>query len=248
MKIAKTKRTQEQWIEALTALHQKSADGVCDAVENLIEEGRALSRAKAELKHGEWLPVLRKVGLQEDYAQRLMRLANNPRFAKTARLRHLPNSVNALLALSNVPEDVLDAAEASGALKGMTAKEAKRIIAYTAVEKPRVSRIPMTVRTETIDLRVPPGHVQREPEEPHVFNPACRDEEKRRTEIEALDRRIDHMLESMNRLDELGLDLALAEIEPGGREDLKALVEHAIAALTALRQALDKPVVEGKVA
>ena len=49
-----------------------------------MEVGRLLIQAKAAVDHGEWLPLLRSVGLHERTAQMWMRVVRNPRFANAS--------------------------------------------------------------------------------------------------------------------------------------------------------------------
>ncbi|MGB6118524.1 MAG: DUF3102 domain-containing protein [Mesorhizobium sp.] len=48
-----------------------------ESVELAQEAGRKLVSAKAECKHGQWLPFLDRAGVQERKAQRLMKLASS---------------------------------------------------------------------------------------------------------------------------------------------------------------------------
>lgn len=47
------------------------------AAEKAIESGRLLIEAKAECRHGEWLPFLERAGVAERQAQRLMQLGRS---------------------------------------------------------------------------------------------------------------------------------------------------------------------------
>jgi Protein of unknown function (DUF3102) len=232
-------KTRAQWVAVIRGFEKKTA-------QSLIELGRALQRAKADIPHGEFTNMLRDdLRMDVRLARALMILGRNHRFAKGTNFALLPPTLSTLAVLAKASEEDFETGVASGAINpGMTARNAYAIVK----KKPPTSyTIRATVRKKTIDL-VPEGYVpQSEPEEPHVWNPGSRDEENRRTEIEYLDRHIDHVLESMNRLDELGLYHALAEIEPDDREDLKAQVEKAIAKLTVLHEALAKPPIEGKI-
>lgn len=48
-----------------------------ETAECALETGRLLIGAKAECRHGEWLPFVRKAGMSERKAQRLMQLARS---------------------------------------------------------------------------------------------------------------------------------------------------------------------------
>lgn len=47
------------------------------SIDKMLEAGHALVQAKAECKHGEWLPFLERAGIHERQARRLMQLANS---------------------------------------------------------------------------------------------------------------------------------------------------------------------------
>lgn len=100
---------------------------------SIIEIGKRLNEAKAQLSHGEWLPWLReKVGISERSAQDFMRLARE--YSKSAEIADLGASkALALLALSPTEREdfVAEKHEVDGVEKSvqdMTAKELKRAI------------------------------------------------------------------------------------------------------------------------
>ena len=100
---------------------------------SIIEIGKRLNEAKAQLSHGEWLPWLReKVGISERSAQDFMRLARE--YSKSAEIGDLGASkALALLALSPTEREgfVAEKHEVDGVEKSvqdMTAKELKRAI------------------------------------------------------------------------------------------------------------------------
>lgn len=74
-------------------------------VQNIIEIGKRLSEAKAQLEHGEWLTWLQdSVELSKRTAQRFMRLADE--YTKTTPVSFL--SYSKMLALLAVPQDERD--------------------------------------------------------------------------------------------------------------------------------------------
>jgi hypothetical protein len=72
-----------------------------NAAENFLEHalaaGDALIRAKAQVKHGEWLPWLKLCDLSADKAERYMKLARHRAELNSARVRNL--TLNAALEL-----------------------------------------------------------------------------------------------------------------------------------------------------
>jgi hypothetical protein len=83
-------------------------EGLSSAVRRVIEAGQALSWAKAELPHGEYLPwVQQACGLKPQHAQKLIKAAE---WANTAHVRHLDGVTDIatlfILSADTTPEDV----------------------------------------------------------------------------------------------------------------------------------------------
>jgi len=76
---------------------QRSFDGT-------IEVGRLLHRAKAELRHGEWLPMLSILQIKPRVAQMWMAVARSPRFTNTNQGSLLPTSYRTLYELLQLPD------------------------------------------------------------------------------------------------------------------------------------------------
>src|SRR5262249_18752125 len=107
-------------------------------VEGLIGLGKTLIKAKHDLDaHGEWLPMLRDdLKMDVRFAQRLMRLARNPRFSKATNLTHLPHVLSALCELARLSDDEFEAGKASGWINpNMTARQARQILTIPVVTK-----------------------------------------------------------------------------------------------------------------
>jgi N6-adenosine-specific RNA methylase IME4 len=73
-------------------------------VSSTIRVGRLLNEAKRKLKHGEWLPMLDKLGLNRRTAQIWMRVALNPRFSNTSPDSRLPACVTTLNIISRLSD------------------------------------------------------------------------------------------------------------------------------------------------
>lgn len=59
------------------------------------------------MNHGEWLPMLEDIGIDKQYAQRLMRIGSNEALSNASHVTHLPNTLRVLLELSRMePEDI----------------------------------------------------------------------------------------------------------------------------------------------
>lgn len=70
-----------------------------------MEVGRLLIQAKAAVDHGEWLPLLRSVGLHERTAQMWMRVVRNPRFANASPDLLLPASPTTLSLIARLSDE-----------------------------------------------------------------------------------------------------------------------------------------------
>lgn len=122
------------------------------AVEGIVSAGRELIEAKAEVAHGEWLPMLAEVGISDREARRYMEIARN---LKSANFADLPASPTALLALSRMGPSDIEAGIQSGAITPKTtikeareyAKKEKEVPA-PAVEDTRAHKSPFAEGTK----------------------------------------------------------------------------------------------------
>ena len=80
----------------------------------VFEVGDELVQAKAELAHGEWLPLLGDVGISSRYAQRFMRIARSEWLRKYAPGAYLPDDLKTLEELAGLDEATLDRWAANG--------------------------------------------------------------------------------------------------------------------------------------
>jgi Protein of unknown function (DUF3102) len=76
---------------------QASANAAQNLLEHTLDAGDALIRAKAQVKHGEWLPWLKLCDLSADKAERYMKLARHRAELNSAGVRNL--SLSAALKL-----------------------------------------------------------------------------------------------------------------------------------------------------
>ena len=63
--------------ERIRSADQKMVAASREAAELALEAGRLLIEAKAECRHGQWLPFLERAGMAERQAQRLVTLARS---------------------------------------------------------------------------------------------------------------------------------------------------------------------------
>jgi hypothetical protein len=70
-----------------------------------VEVGHLLHKAKRSLPHGEWLPLLRKLGLNPRSAQTWIRVARKTRFTNASLDSRLPACVTTLNAISRLSDE-----------------------------------------------------------------------------------------------------------------------------------------------
>jgi hypothetical protein len=99
----------DEWAEVIRADFGRS-------VESIIATGRHLVEARIDVDHGEWLPLLERIGIGERTAQRFMFIADNLRLANPTRVSHLPAAWGTLYELAKLPPDVLEKRIADGTI------------------------------------------------------------------------------------------------------------------------------------
>ena len=101
---------------------EKWADQICvqlgKSVESIIEVGRLLIKAKADLEHGEWGRMFDEglVPFSQQTANKLMAVSEHPQLSNSAHGRDLPPSWTTLYELSRVEPDRLTAALNDGTI------------------------------------------------------------------------------------------------------------------------------------
>ena len=124
---AEVVRTSSEWAEVIKG-------DLGRAVEGIVSAGRNLIAAKADVAHGEWLPMLKEIGIGEDMAGRLMRIGRNEALSNSASLRNLPTATMALYELSRMdPSDIEHGIETGAITPKMTIKQARE---YAQPEPP----------------------------------------------------------------------------------------------------------------
>ena len=84
---------------------QASANAAQNYLDHMLDVGDALIRAKAQVKHGEWLPWLKLCDLNEDKAERYMKLARHRAELNSAGVRNLSLSAALKLIAKKKPVD-----------------------------------------------------------------------------------------------------------------------------------------------
>ncbi|WP_420111634.1 hypothetical protein [Pseudactinotalea sp.] len=60
------------------------------------------------MQHGEWLPLLREVGINDQVARQLMAVGANPALANPSNCLNLPTAARSLYELSRLAPEVIE--------------------------------------------------------------------------------------------------------------------------------------------
>ncbi len=120
------------WIERIGAAWRAG-------FESVIETGRALIEAKAQLAHGEFIDVVeRELPFKRHTAIRLMAIAKDERLSNDTHVHHLPNHWGTLYELTKLPDDEFQARIEDGTIN--PEMERKDVPRARSVELPRPAR------------------------------------------------------------------------------------------------------------
>lgn len=112
-------RDASEWVEVIK-------DDLGRAVEGIVSAGKHLIAAKADVNHGEWLPMLEEIGIDRQTAFRLMQIGSNTALANVGNYQHFPRAVRALSELSRMdPTDIEDGVESGRITPNMKIEDAK---------------------------------------------------------------------------------------------------------------------------
>lgn len=141
-------RTADEWADILAQDVERTAEAA-------VALGRHLMQAKADVAHGEWLPMIGRAGINEDTAGYMMRIARNRALADSGNYRNLPVATAALYQLSRLdPDDIERGIESGDVHPGMTIKDAKGYAAEVT------ERVPANVNTETGEICATEGEAR----------------------------------------------------------------------------------------
>jgi hypothetical protein len=101
------RRSAEEFVQLITGCRAR-------AVENIVAIGQHLREAREELDHGEFGPMLKRIGFSEGTARKYMAIAAHPLISNRSNWNALPPSWTTLYELTKVPPDVLEARIADG--------------------------------------------------------------------------------------------------------------------------------------
>jgi hypothetical protein len=110
------RRSVDEWAEVI-------ANDFNHAVEGIVAAGQHLRDAKDQLDHhGEWLPLLQRVGINERTAQRFMKIAANEVLANPTHWVGFPTFWRTLSEMATLPTDILEAKIADGTITPKTTR------------------------------------------------------------------------------------------------------------------------------
>ncbi len=154
-------------------------------------------------------------------AQRYMRLARNPRFAKNDNLSLLPQKFAALVALADVPEAILDAGIASGEIgPDTTQKKARQFVTVKVTHENLRIVSPVYRSQQQVPERVVAPYYKPPP------SPGSRSIEAIAKALATIEDHVDG-----------DVFIALDEMKPSARQEFEEQLARALACLDALRQA-----------
>jgi hypothetical protein len=139
-------------VEAITDPKPRSRQAAaCKTVESIIRTGKLLIEAKAKLKHGDFIAMLRSdLPFKERTAQRLMCIARSPNLANASTWTYLPARLRTLNDLAALPGPTFDVKVASGEINPSMTRTQLRI------ETPRP--VPSTLTSDEIRAHICPAN------------------------------------------------------------------------------------------
>src|SRR5437763_1377640 len=114
--MSKAVKTRAQWAAEINAAHKQSIEGV-------MKIGRTLIAAKKALEHGAFQKMIAAdLPFDASTAQRLMKIARDPRLRKAAHGQLLPASWRTLYELTKLPDATFAQAVSAGAINPQTTR------------------------------------------------------------------------------------------------------------------------------
>ncbi len=113
------------------------------SLSSVLDAGRIILTAKAELPHGSWLPFLEMAGINERTAQRLMTVVQHPLLSNPDRCSDLPGSMRALAELARLDEEeLLPLIEAGAITPDLTVRGAQELVRSAGASGPELEDDP----------------------------------------------------------------------------------------------------------
>jgi hypothetical protein len=124
------KKTRVHWARDIRAVHKQT---IKRTLEGVFKLGRMLIAAKAALDHGEFEEMIaHNLPFDASTAQRLMKIARDPRLQKAASMQVLPMAWSTLYELTKLDDAAFKQAVGSGAISEQTTlDDARALRPYT---------------------------------------------------------------------------------------------------------------------
>jgi predicted nucleic acid-binding protein len=137
----------EEWADIIRADIRRS-------VESIVAAGHHLREAKKQVEHGEWQPLLDRIGISGPTARKFMAIAEHPVISDRSHVNVLPPSWGTLYELTLVPDDVLNKGIADGRITpNITRKQVEAL--HRNPPRPRrkcLKRVPNGILTSWEDV------------------------------------------------------------------------------------------------
>jgi hypothetical protein len=148
-------KTRAQWAAEIRAAHTKS-------VAAILKLGLTLTAAKKALPHGEFLKMIKSdLPFTATVAQRLMKIATDPKLVDAARAQLLPPAWGTLYELAKLPKGAFEQAASSGAIHPKMTRDDAKAFNLKTVDVTQPSRTAMfKVTYEDVKI-VAPVYVKR---------------------------------------------------------------------------------------
>jgi hypothetical protein len=148
--MSKAVKTRAQWAAEICAAHKQSIEGI-------LKMGRTLIAAKDALEHGSFQKMIdHDLPFDASTAQRLMKIARDPRIANAARVQLLPMAWGTLYELTKLPDAAFAAAVESGAITPQTTRaEASQLVRIQVSESRPAYKLPTVGFGKTATVAAP---------------------------------------------------------------------------------------------
>lgn len=148
-------KTRSEWAAEIVVAYKQS-------IESILKIGNTLIAAKDALDHGQFLEMIEHdLPFEASTAERLMKIARDPRITKAAHVQLLPMAWSTLYELTKVENAVFEQAVSSGGINPkMTRTEAVQL---AAPSRKKVSNRKVRVNVERETVRDAPSRPRDEP-------------------------------------------------------------------------------------
>jgi hypothetical protein len=149
------RKTRKQWAAEICAAHKQS-------IAEVLKIGRTLIAAKIALEHGAFQKMIEDdLPFDASTAQRLMKIARDPRLANAAREQLLPIAWGTLYELTKLPDVEFKRAVASGAINPQMTREQARLVRVEVSEPRPAYKLPKLEPCRTV-VPVYPKTIERD--------------------------------------------------------------------------------------